>query len=174
MNRGQKEMTNIKHIEKKGTSPTCSSDNNKELHERAISVIQQNYAETQINLSELSHPDKKEMIYNAQQMVQILANSLGAENLLQNMLVTQLLGVHELQQKLLPLANRTTNHPEHNQYYINSITKLSNVFIQQINTLQKLQGSNHQKVTVEHLHVHNGGQAMVGQVNTHLGGSNEK
>ncbi|HAU1192562.1 TPA: hypothetical protein ACT96X_003073 [Legionella pneumophila] len=168
-------MANTKHIEKKDINNTqaCLPDSNKELHERAIRVIQENYAETQINLTELSYPEKKKIINNAQQMVEILADSLGAENLLQNMLVTQLLGIHELQQKLLPIANRSINYPEHNQYYINAITKLSNVFIQQVNTLQKLQGLNYQKVRVEHLHVHDGGQAMVGQVNTYIGGSNE-
>lgn len=146
---------------------SSSSENSNEHHEKAVTVMLENYAKTQINLTRLNDKEKKQKLNNARQVVEILANSLGAENLLQNMLVTQLLGVHELQQKLLPLANRSTNYPEHNQYYVNAITKLSNVFIQQINALQKLQGTSHQKVTVEYLHVSDGGNAIIGQVNAH-------
>lgn len=64
---------------------------------------------------------------------------------------------------------------EHGQYYINALTKLSNVFIQQINALQKLQGYSQQKVVVEHLYVNAGVKAIVGQVNTEqMGAINEK
>jgi len=92
------------------------------------------------------------------------------------MLATQLLSTHDLHQKLLPYANRSMNYPEDNQYFINAITKLSNTFIQQIIMLQKLQGQSQQKVVVEHLHIHDGAQAIVGQVNAHTreGVSNEK
>ena len=86
---------------------------------------------------------------------------------MQNMLVTQLLGVHELQQRLLLYATRSMHDPERGQYYFNAISKLSNLFIQQVSLLHKLQGNSQQKVTVEHLHVSDGGSAIIGQVNAH-------
>ena len=46
-------------------------------------------------------------------------------------------------------------------------TRLMRVFLEQLAAMQKLQGkAAHQKVTVEHVHVHEGGQAIVGAVNT--------
>ncbi|HAT1797954.1 TPA: hypothetical protein JBL19_04170 [Legionella pneumophila] len=140
-----------------------------------IAAMQLNYAGTQINLTQLDEEDKQLKLNNAQQIVESLADSLGAQGMLQNMLVTQLLGVHELQQKLLPYARRSMRDPEHGQYYINAIAKLSNVFIQQASLLHKLQGNSQQKVVVEHLHINEGGQAIVGQVNTNnKGAASEK
>jgi hypothetical protein len=141
----------------------------KTKEQKAVTAILGNYVCNQINYDNLTPDEKIQKLEAHTKAIKLFASSLGANGVLQNMLVTQLLGIHELQQKLLPYANRSVHSPESSQYFINSITKLSNAFIQQINTLQKLQGSSHQKVTVEHLHVNAGGQAVVGQVNAHKG-----
>ncbi|QLZ68466.1 hypothetical protein FOLKNPGA_01245 [Legionella sp. PC1000] len=147
----------------------------KGVEEKIISNVQLNYAETQIDLTNLSEEEKQLKLNNAQQIVECFAHSLGAQNLLQHMLATQLLGVHELQQKLLIYARKSMHYPEQSQYYINAIAKLSNVFIQQVSLLHKLQGNSQQKVVVEHLHINEGGQAIVGQVTAHSKGvDNEK
>ncbi len=138
--------------------------------QRAIDAILSSYATQLVDLSKLSKEDKKKKEHDLEQALKVFADSLGAQGLLQNMLVTQLLGVHELQQKLLPYANRSMNYPEHGKYYINSITKLSNLFIHQASLLHKLQGNSQQKVVVEHLHINEGGQAIVGHVNVRKGG----
>ncbi len=162
-------------IAQKGNNQSLGKCNDNLKVEKAISFIQLNYAETQIDLTNLNEEEKKQRLNNAHQVVEVLSNSLGAKGLLQNMLVTQLLGVHEAQQKLLSYVNCSMHSTEHGQYYINALTKLSNVFIQQINALQKLQGHSQQKVVVEHLHVNAGGKAIVGQVNTdRVGAFNEK
>jgi hypothetical protein len=45
------------------------------------------------------------------------------------------------------------------------------VFGEQLEAMQKLKGrSGQQKVTVEHVHIHRGGQAIVGAVTTRGGG----
>ena len=147
---------------------------NDSIEKKTISAVHLHYAEILVEQKDLSAEDQEKKIIQAHKAVEKLGDSLGAKGLLQNMLVTQLLGVHELQEKLLGYASRSINYPDHGQYYMNALTKLSNVFIPQVNTLQKLQGHAHQKVTVEHLHVNAGGQAIVGQVTTHKGGVNEK
>jgi len=49
--------------------------------------------------------------------------------------------------------------------------KLQRLFLEQIEALQKLRGErSHQKMTVEHVHVHQGGQAVIGQVKTNTDG----
>lgn len=50
------------------------------------------------------------------------------------------------------------------KYYTNTAIKLANTFSQQANLLHKLQGNSNQKMTVERVHVHDGGQAIVGNV----------
>ena len=51
------------------------------------------------------------------------------------------------------------------QYYTNSASKLTNCFTQQAALLAKLQGVGGQKIVVEHVAVHQGGQAVVGTIN---------
>ncbi|HAT1802330.1 TPA: hypothetical protein I8Z04_000986 [Legionella pneumophila] len=135
--------------------------------QKAVTAIIENYVCNQVNYNNLTPDEKNQKVEAYTKAITLFASSLGANGVLQNMLAIQLLGIHELQQKMLPYANRSIHSPEYSQYFINSITKLSNTFIQQLNTLQKLQANSHQKVTVEHLHVNAGGQAIVGQVNTH-------
>ena len=95
--------------------------------------------------------------------------SLGANDALKTMLVAQMAAIHDLQQDAYYFAKGSRN-PDTVRHHINSVAKLSNVFIQQATVLQKLQGKGQQKVTVEHVHVHNGGQAIVGNVETSAGG----
>ncbi len=51
-----------------------------------------------------------------------------------------------------------------------TLTKLNRTFIAQVETLKKYRTGGQQKVTVEHVHVHEGGQAIVGTVSSGGGG----
>ena len=61
-------------------------------------------------------------------------------------------------------------YPESRERNLNLATKLQRTFVAQIEALQKLRGKGGQKVTVEHVHVHEGGQAIVGNVSHAQGG----
>ncbi len=89
--------------------------------------------------------------------------ALGATNGLQAMLAAQMLSIHQLQQKSMTFAN-AVDDLKLKQYYTNSALKLSNCFVQQANMLAKLQGIGGQKIIVERVDVHQGGQAIVGNV----------
>ncbi len=53
---------------------------------------------------------------------------------------------------------------------VNRATRLLRLFNAQLETMQKLKGTaGQQKMTVEHVHVHSGGQAIVGQVDAGKG-----
>ncbi len=149
-------------IDNKTTELQQNDPNSK--NEKLISVMLANYATKWVDLSNLSKEEKAKKERDLEQVVKKLTHALGAQDLLQNMLAVQMLGVHELQQTLMLYANKSLHDPQYGQYYLNAITKLSNVFIQQANTLQKLQSGCQQKVVVEHLHINEGGQAIVGQV----------
>src|SRR5215207_7786768 len=53
---------------------------------------------------------------------------------------------------------------------LNSANKLSRTYSTLLEALNRHRGKGQQKVTVEHVHVHEGGQAIVGNVETQGGG----
>lgn len=90
-------------------------------------------------------------------------NALEATGGLQEMLAAQLFSIHRLQQASIIMA-RNTNEMSAKQYFGNAAIKLANTFVQQANLLSRLQGNGGQKIVVEHVDVHQGGQAIVGNV----------
>ncbi len=57
---------------------------------------------------------------------------------------------------------------------LNQANKLSRSFTTLLDALNKHRGKGQQKVTVEHVHVHQGGQAIVGAVEAPGGGKRKK
>jgi tetrahydromethanopterin S-methyltransferase subunit E len=99
------------------------------------------------------------------QDVQQNISALNPENNIELLLASQIMAVHNYQQRLISYAINTEN-VDSSVKYGNLAAKLSNVFIQQVTLMQKLKGINQQKVVFEHVHIHSGGQAIVGAVNT--------
>lgn len=89
--------------------------------------------------------------------------ALGVNDGLQAMLAAQMLSIHELQQRTMVYAHAVDDH-ELKKYYTNATVKLANCFVQQANTFAKLQGAGWQKIIVERVEVHQGGQAVVGNI----------
>jgi len=88
------------------------------------------------------------------------------QNELEGLLAVQMVACHNM---ALECANRamlpdqTSDGVNAN---VNRVTKLMRTFTAQVEALQKLRGkTSQQKVTVEHVHVNKGGQAIVGAVN---------
>lgn len=96
-----------------------------------------------------------------------LFDSLGADNTIKTMLVAQMAAVHDLQQETFLFAKGLPRLQER-QSHMNTVAKLSHVFLQQAALLHKLQGNEQQKVIVEHVHIHPGAKAIVG--NLDIGG----
>ena len=84
------------------------------------------------------------------------------------MLAAQMLSIHHLQQRSMTYANACEGM-KLQQYYTNAAIKLSNCFVQQANMLAKLQGVGGQKIIVERVDVHQGGQAIVGNIQGGMG-----
>ena len=87
------------------------------------------------------------------------------------MIAAQMLSIHKLQQKTMCYAQNINNF-KLEKYYINSGVKLANCFVQQANLLAKLQGIGGQKIIIERVEVHQGGQAIVGSI--HRGVDNKE
>lgn len=103
-----------------------------------------------------------------------MMGSLAPQDGVQAMLSAQMIGVHHLQMHCA-MQGRHLAQPEHVKQYLGFATKLANTFVQQATLLNKLQGRGEQKVTVKHVNVHAGGNAVVGNVTTSgQGGCDEK
>ena len=82
----------------------------------------------------------------------------------ETMLAIQMFGTHSLAADMLVKAKqaRTTEEVER---YGTLATKMLRTYTAQIEALSRLRRGGEQKVTVEHVHVYGGGQAIVGNVN---------
>ncbi len=92
---------------------------------------------------------------------------MAPQNATEAMLATQMIAAHDVALMFLrraTLDNQTFDGIEAN---VHRASRLMRIFNEQLEAMQKLKGkASQQKVTVEHVHVHEGGQAIVGAVQT--------
>jgi hypothetical protein len=91
----------------------------------------------------------------------------------EGMLVVQMIGVHNMAMDAMKLVMISDQYPESKERNTNRATKLLRTFASQIEALKRYRTGGQQKMIVEHVHVHQGGQAIVGKV-TQGGGSENK
>jgi hypothetical protein len=89
---------------------------------------------------------------------------LEPQSPLEAMLISQMVAVNTAVGRVMASAMDREQNLEFRERNINLAGKLQRTFMQQADTLQKLRGKGQQKVTVEHVHVHQGGQAVVGNI----------
>jgi hypothetical protein len=119
--------------------------------------------------SDVQGPEKSRM--NVQAAVELI-EQIRPEGALQSMLVAQMIGVHNTAIKFLMRASITDQTFEGTDANVLRATRLFRLFNEQLQALESLRGQKGQQhVTVEHVHVYEGGQAIVGNVTP--GGSNE-
>ena len=81
------------------------------------------------------------------------------------MLATQMIAANDAALMFLGRATMENQHPEAIDTNVLRATRLMRLFREQLEAMQKLKGkSGQQSVRVEHVHVHDGGQAIVGTV----------
>lgn len=93
---------------------------------------------------------------------------IGPRDETEAMLAAQMVATHGAAMELLRRAMQAEYR--HNlQDAGNLAVKLLRTYAAQLEALQRYRGKGQQKVTVEHVHVHQGGQAIVGHVETARG-----
>ena len=101
-------------------------------------------------------------------------SEIGPRGALEMFLAVQMMGVHQAALKFLANATAEGQTPEGRDLNLLRATRLTRLFLEQMEAMQKLKGKHgQQKVTVEHVHVHQGGQAIVGVVNAREEGGRE-
>ncbi|MCV6825675.1 hypothetical protein N9C89_14025 [Halocynthiibacter sp. SDUM655004] len=91
---------------------------------------------------------------------------------LEAMMNAQLVAAHNATMEFYRRASQTDQSFEGTCAALNQATKLSRNFARLVEVRDKHRGKGQQKVTVEHVHVHAGGQAVVGVVE-HAGGGGQ-
>ena len=101
---------------------------------------------------------------------------IGPKDVLESMLAVQMVGTHNAAMEMLRRSLLTKQTFEGTNAAVNRATKLLRTFAAQVETLNRYRGkTTQQHVTVEHVNVHQGGQAIVGAVTGGPGvGDNEK
>lgn len=90
-------------------------------------------------------------------------NGIAPRDELECMLAAQMVAIHMASMESARQA-ATSDTPEHRAMNLKQAGQLMRTFTQQLEALNKHRGKGQQKMTVEHVHVHDGGQAIVGNV----------
>jgi hypothetical protein len=91
---------------------------------------------------------------------------IGPKDELEGMLAGQLIAAHSAAMECYRRAMLTEQTFEGRKENLTQANKLSRTYATLLETLNRHRGKGQQKVTVEHVHVHSGGQAIVGAVET--------
>ena len=93
---------------------------------------------------------------------------------LEGMIAAQLVACHNASMECYRRAMIGEQSFEGRRENLNQANKLSRTYATLLEALNRHRGKGQQKVTVEHVHVHYGGQAIVGKVETPGGGDRPK
>src|ERR1700730_5999024 len=99
---------------------------------------------------------------------------IGPKDELEGMMAAQLLAAHNATMECYRRAMLGEQTFEGRRENLSQANKLSRTYAVLLDALNHHRGKGQQKVTVEHVHVHSGGQAVVGMVETPGGGDRPK
>jgi hypothetical protein len=99
---------------------------------------------------------------------------IGPKDELEGMMAAQLLASHSAGMECYRRAMLGEQTFDGRHENLNQANKLSRTFTVLLDALNRYRGKGQQKVTVEHVHVHPGGQAVVGMVECPGGGDRTK
>jgi hypothetical protein len=111
----------------------------------------------------LGHSDKNAQT-NQFVAVSMALAGIGPRDELEGMLAAQIVAVHAAAMECYRRAMLKDQTLEGRQENLKQAVKLSRVYAELVLALDTHRGKGQQRVTVEHVHVHQGGQAIVGAV----------
>jgi hypothetical protein len=101
-------------------------------------------------------------------------NGIEPKDELEGMMAAQLIAAHNAAMECYRRAMIDQQNPEARRENLAHAGKLSRTFVTLLEALNRHRGKGQQKMTVEHVHVHSGGQAVVGMVGTSGAGDHAK
>lgn len=100
-----------------------------------------------------------------------ILQGINPKDEIEGMLSIQMIAVHNMIMYAMGLSMISDQFPEAKERNISRAVKLLRIFSSQIEALTKYRTRGQQRIVVDHVHIHQGGQAIVGSV-THGGGGN--
>ena len=141
---------------------------------RAVGTCDQHLVLSLINQACTSSPRRNDESSTGQlQRVLPAIQGVAPRDEVEGMLAVQIVSLHNVAMDHLRRAALPEQHPGRRDKYVNNATKLTRAFGQAVETLNRYRGKGEQKVTVEHVHVNSGGQAIVGSVGAPEGRGNQ-
>jgi hypothetical protein len=102
-------------------------------------------------------------------------NGMNPQNPLEGILISQMAGTYFLSMEFMRRAILKDQYVDEIEANTSRAIRLMSLFTRQMEALEKLRGkTGNQKVTVEHVYVNAGGQAIVGNVEALPGGDKKK
>ena len=101
-----------------------------------------------------------------------ILQGISPEDEIEGMLAVQMIGVHNLAMETLKRAMISDQTFEGKEANVNQASKALRIFVSQMEALKKYRTGGQQKMIVEHVHVNDGGQAVIGDVSR--GGGDDK
>jgi hypothetical protein len=101
----------------------------------------------------------------AQEYVVGAIHSIGARDGLEALLASQMVATHSLAMHCMAVAGIDDQTEMGKDVNINRAIRLMRTFTAQVEALKKYRSNGEQHCRVEHVHVHGGGQAVVGTIN---------
>ena len=101
-------------------------------------------------------------------------NGINPQDEIEGMLAIQMIGVHNMALDAMRLTMFFDQYPESKERNTSRTVKLLRTFTAQMEAQNKYRRKGEQRATVEHVNVHDGGQAIVGNVSQGGGSENEK
>ena len=93
-----------------------------------------------------------------------ILQAIKPQDELEGMLAVQMVGIHNLTMEMMSRATILDQTVEGVSSNISRITKLSRTFATLLEALNRHRNKGQQKMTVEHVHINQGGQAIIGTV----------
>lgn len=100
--------------------------------------------------------------------------SLGPRDGLEAMLCSQMVAVHSQAMEFMRRAVASNQSSEGTDRNVNRATRLLRTFAQLVDTLRAKRSAGKQRMVIKHVHVNQGGQAIIGNVGRGVGDAKEK
>lgn len=108
--------------------------------------------------------------------ISIEMKGIAPKDQIEGMLAAQMIATHHAAMDCYRIAAKSQTIETKNLVF-NSANKLTRTYAMQMETLNRYRGKGQQKMTVEHVHINSGGQAIIGNVtknNTSIEGVKQK
>jgi len=99
----------------------------------------------------------------------LIFSGMKPKDSIEAMMITQMIAVHEMALSMSEKALITEQPNEFVEQNINRTTKLCRTYASLVEAFNKYRTKGQQKITVQHVNVNDGGQAVIGDVNQGVG-----